>query len=1142
MELWIAPAHGGKMAAALAEYAATLMRGPLAERRRTLWLAPTYAAAADVRQRLVERAAEAPQAALVDPGVTTFAGFASEIVWDAGLRVRPVSAVQRRQLLQRVVNEAMSAGALRFFRRGGSTAGLVSQLADAIAKLKRRDVSPQAFRRQVGGAAPRLRDFAELYRRYEERLRQAGAADAEGLLLAARDCLRADNELGARLELVIVHGFTDFTAAQEQIVALLAGRARRVVATLLGEEGGRGNGDGGRRALFGLPAAAARRLEALAGATRRGVSAEGPALGEKAIHPLPAALAHLERNIFRNYRDVEPVTAAVRESLHRIQIVAASGVQAEIEEIARRVKGLLVAREPPEEIVVVFRRTQEVADRVRRAFDDFGIPLYLDAWPRLGSAPLVRSLLNLLRLHAEDWPYGRLLRAITDRSLRLDLPSRGPRTWPPDASTPDARTAVELCVRHAQLPSGRGELLDLVESWTAADAIDVPVEPPTAQAAQAVLEQMAAWFDEVPPQAAIPMWLEHVERLATAAGLLEPSPRGATNRPARPSPATGATAAGGPDDETARQPWDVLARGLREVAVLERRLGEDGRELLLVELVELLESIAETSSLQPADDAVGRVRVLAAEAARFVRPRRLFVGGLSEQAFSAAESLRNVHDRAAQEDMGGGPADGDPPAPQPQCETMLLFYQLVTRPTESLTLSYPALDAKAQSVPPSPLLTELERAFGDAPPVRTVQPLDYAAAPAGPALSRSDLRRSAVTAALKRKREPLAELVRSPRYGELGRSLLGGIETVAQRSDRTAFGPYEGLFTSDVARALLERRFGSKYLWSPSLLETYAACPFQFLARHVLRLAPAPELALESDLARRGHLLHGTLARLYARLAAAAAGGARPTPAAVAEQFQEALDAVVESHPARGIQRALREIERRQIASWATQFATQHAEYAAACEKIGVPLEARHFEARFGPPSRRSDSTDEAGLSTDEPFQLDVAGETLKFAGRIDRIDVGSVGDATVFNVIDYKTSARARVNLAEMAAGRQLQLPLYALAAAELLLARQRATPLAAGYWSVRGKGFGLDARSGGPLRIGEIKDGRVQLLAGWTTLRQELLGRIAEIVTGIRRGWFPVSSADKECTQFCELSTACRIAQVRSLEKSWTPPAEGV
>jgi len=147
-----------------------------------------------------------------------------------------------------------------------------------------------------------------------------------------------------------------------------------------------------------------------------------------------------------------------------------------------------------------------------------------------------------------------------------------------------------------------------------------------------------------------------------------------------------------------------------------------------------------------------------------------------------------------------------------------------------------------------------------------------------------------------------------------------------------------------------------------------------------------------------------------------------------------------------------------------------------------------------------------------------------------------------VFNVIDYKTSAKQKVDDAKMRAGTQLQLPLYAMAVAELLLAEQEAVGLSAGYWSIRGKGFGAGARSGGPLSLSEIEKGVLREAAAWPELKGALIQRIGEIVAGIRQGWFPVYNEDKDCGQYCPLSTGCRIAHVRSLEKRWLPPVGDV
>ncbi len=43
-------------------------------------------------------------------------------------------------------------------------------------------------------------------------------------------------------------------------------------------------------------------------------------------------------------------------------------------------------------------------------------------------------------------------------------------------------------------------------------------------------------------------------------------------------------------------------------------------------------------------------------------------------------------------------------------------------------------------------------------------------------------------------------------------------------------------------------------------------------------------------------------------------------------------------------------------------------------------------------------------LCQSEPWTMHVAGETLKIAGQVDRIDLAAVKDKAVFSIIDYKT------------------------------------------------------------------------------------------------------------------------------------------
>ncbi len=162
---------------------------------------------------------------------------------------------------------------------------------------------------------------------------------------------------------------------------------------------------------------------------------------------------------------------------------------------------------------------------------------------------------------------------------------------------------------------------------------------------------------------------------------------------------------------------------------------------------------------------------------------------------------------------------------------------------------------------------------------------------------------------------------------------------------------------------------------------------------------------------------------------------------------------------------------------------------------------------------------------------LDIGGESIEVAGRIDRIDVGRAGDTTVFNVIDYKSGRRPTLTSDKIESGERLQPALYVMAAEALVFGPDKATPLWAGYWSMQGgvttdKRFSLHCslESGAPTE-------------SWDDLKPKVIKRIGEIVRSTRKGEFPVASRDLDCTSKCDFKTVCRIAQVRSMGKVLGP-----
>src|SRR5690606_24972995 len=120
-------------------------------------------------------------------------------------------------------------------------------------------------------------------------------------------------------------------------------------------------------------------------------------------------------------------------------------------------------------------------------------------------------------------------------------------------------------------------------------------------------------------------------------------------------------------------------------------------------------------------------------------------------------------------------------------------------------------------------------------------------------------------------------------------------------------------------------------------------------------------------------------------------------------RFSDALQQLIAQAPLQGLEDALREIERREIDSWAALYADQEFEYRKRWSSFDEPLVPKHFEVRFGPKAR-SGATASDPASVEVPFTIDLGTERIKLTGQIDRIDMGRVAGVTVFNIIDYKS------------------------------------------------------------------------------------------------------------------------------------------
>jgi len=1076
LTLLVGPARSGKTRRLLSRYRELLRsRAAAGLCGGGLWLAPNQRSVTKLLQTL---SCETGGAFLV-PGLHTFAGYAESIVAASARRIRSVSRVQKRVLLGRVVDKALADDKLSYFASVARTSGFIAQLDEWIAERKRSDIWADDFRRSAESL--RDRDLALLYGQYQRLLIDADLYDAEGRFWAARENLQQTaGTLQHEYQIVVVDGFSDFTAAQYDILRTLAERSAEMVISLVADPEALLPADptSGRALLFAKVRRTYERLQkVLPGLSLEFVPPDGRDTD---------SLRRAERLLFNETtRELEQSDSATEEKIS-IEIVAASGVHNEIEEIASSVKELLLeGRARPQDCLVVHRHLAASAQRVAEVFDDFGLPHWIETRPRLSTAALVRAVMLLLRLKTQDWPFRLLLEITGNRNLSAFDEPHGM----------EPRVCVEQAIRAAQLPTGREQLLKQLGNSSAVGPDDVDQRAQQSAIALANLNRLSTCLDDLPLQATLCEWAEHLTELLTRLGAIS--------------------------GEHTSPDWSVLINALHSLNQADSWINEQSSTLEISKLLDLLELIADEQHLPAKHDETGRVRILTAESARHESVRHVFLAGLSEDAFSVIQP----ENRSDSEDQSVDTL-------LDLSEPMFTFYSLVTRASESLTISYPAMDDKGQQLPPSPLLTELERCFLPAAiPIKTQQLAEAILVDELP-LSRSEYRQAAVDRALDKNYGWLAGLLSQPDL--TGAGILGAVGSVISRANRNEFGEYEGLMLGEEAREALAIRFGGSHLWSPSQLEGYAACPFRFFAEQLLSLEPLGELTLASDAGRRGSLLHQVLAKVHQELSTQAARSPDDDSwqADLAERFLKALDAEVAATPLGGLEQSLREIERRQIAAWSTQYAQQESDYQDRWRDLDEPLRAEHFEVRFGPKVQSSANYPEQALSTPQPFELDLNTERIRITGQIDRIDIGRVGEVTVFNVIDYKSGREVRLKDEAVQAGRQLQLPLYAIAAEELLLADRHAEALAAGYWSIQGRGF-----EKGALELRRAEGRTLACSEKWQNIQPQILATIQELVAGIRAGQFPVYNEDQHCTRWCPQSTICRVAQIRSLDKQWPP-----
>jgi ATP-dependent helicase/DNAse subunit B len=978
----VGPAGCGKTTALLARLRELLRR----DLGGALWLSPTRRALDDLRGRIVSTGGACGLQ------VQTFSDVAGRIIAANGSLSRPISAAQRRLLVEELVSDLAERGELPHFGPVCDTGGFVEGLLALLQDLQREGVSAEAL--TAAAVRRKDRECALLFTRYQEELQRQGLHDQDGREAEAARVLRKNPTSLSGLSLVIVDGFSDFTPAQHALLREIAEQVVELWISLPDEAGDE------RAELFSSPRVTCQSLQCLS---------PGIEWAETVADPTeyPTGLAHLRQQLFRPLRRVERSTNA-----SGVGVIEAPGMLGEVRLVARRIKTLLLRGVQASAVLVTARDIGPYADLLREVFDEYGLPLDLEGGDPLIRQPAVTLLLRALRLPEDDFPFAGVTAVLRHTFFRPE--------WPEMEDDDLIASQAEALLRLLGEPRGRTAYLAAVARWAEREQPGLEDEAAEesrrkrihelARKCQAFLERFFHVWNSVLDRATLERQVAAARNFADDLGIARAC--GARNLAA-------------------------LASFWSEVDTWLSRPRCAGRTIDRRTFLRRLTAVACSTVLPRSSGTSGHVRILPAEQARHLQTDYLFVLGLGERSFprmNPEPTLLDDADRAALDQTGAIL----PPAGDALPGEMLLFFQVIAGAREQLVLSYPAVDERGQQMLPASFLLAVRDCFTErAIPVERREMLLDRRAEDTP-LSSAEYR-IAVAAAWPEGSQRLED--------DLGASLADVSQLVQRRFRQREFGPHDGLFRDPLLIEWVGKQLGPQKVFSPTALESYISCPFRFFLQHVLELEPLEEPSEEIEVTRRGMAVHRALARLHSRLKAE--GVHAPTERVTEEvlrEFATAVDEDVARAPSPG-SKTLWRLEGQRLLRVARKYTEHWSEFVEPWQKRGVAPRPHLFEVDFGLPPIE-------GQPANAPLVISVEEVEVRISGRIDRVDLAELEDGTGFWVIDYKTGRSEHYTTGDLAQYRRLQLTLYALAVECVLLEGQNARPLGLAYWMVSEKG----------------------------------------------------------------------------------------
>lgn len=399
------------------------------------------------------------------------------------------------------------------------------------------------------------------------------------------------------------------------------------------------------------------------------------------------------------------------------------------------------------------------------------------------------------------------------------------------------------------------------------------------------------------------------------------------------------------------------------------------------------------SQFSTAPQTLDSIQIVEAQTARLNAPAVVFVPGVSENEFPGEIQLGGMFTRQELEQLSESGIAITRLFFELYSDERLMIHKVFSAPGAHLFLSYPCINAAGESAKPSTVIRQIAAMFPAEASLMVREeevPLTYYVRTPASAyfhFVRNLRRDDGEVAALRQL------LLQHPLYGERVRKLTE-TDTVP---------------SCHVSSECMKNFLGEQLTLSPTGIEDFYSCPFQYFCSHCLRLY-APEKNAFSNL-NVGNYAHFCMEQILRKY------DIKQFVSLTSSQLLEEIRMLSEQFSANNFSDALRRDSR---------FRLNYRMSGMGLLKVLRQMQQEMQSGEFVPVSFETPVSDRQGEGVIPPLSL--RDGAIRCTGKIDRIDCCETAEGTLVRVVDYKTGARV-FEPEKLAHGLDMQMLIYLFA-----------------------------------------------------------------------------------------------------------------